>query len=462
MNVIYLHSHDTGRMVQPYGYAVRTPHLQQLAETGVLFRQAFCAAPTCSPSRAALLTGEYAHQSGMVGLVHRGARLTHPERHLAHFLAGHGFDTAVAGVNHVGDPESCGYTHVSPGEKNDSEATVSFALDFLRQRDPDRPFFLDVGFHETHRTEAVCQGFNRAHHAPKDGDGDPAHVRPPDILGDSPAARRDWLDFVFSVERLDGYYGRVLAAVEELGLTEDTLIVATTDHGIAFPWHKCSLTQHGTGVLLILRGPGGFQGGRTTDALVSHLDLYPTLCEVLGLPAPAWLQGKSLRPLIEGNAEEHHAELFAEVTFHAAFEPKRGVRTRRWSYLCNFAAPHPTVRPNCDDGHTKRRMLAHGWGEQIVPVEELYDLALDPLERRNVAADPRNAAALAEMRARLATWMQRTDDPLLQPDPGSLPLPLRANPWSHDQPNQPSGNWDPAEWDRIRHAVPAPDDPPLG
>jgi len=74
-NILYLHSHDTGRTIQPYGHAVATPHLQRLADQGVLFRRAFCAAPTCSPSRAALLTGQCPHSSGMLGLAHRGFRL---------------------------------------------------------------------------------------------------------------------------------------------------------------------------------------------------------------------------------------------------------------------------------------------------------------------------------------------------------------------------------------------------
>src|SRR5680860_1807744 len=106
LNVIYLHSHDTGRHVQPYGYGVSTPNLQWLAEEGVLFRQAFNAAPTCSPSRAALLTGQSPHAAGMLGLAHRGFRLSDPSQHLATVLRDGGYRTALLGVQHVtaGDP----------------------------------------------------------------------------------------------------------------------------------------------------------------------------------------------------------------------------------------------------------------------------------------------------------------------------------------------------------------------
>ncbi len=100
-NILYLHSHDTGRYVQPYGYPVPTPNIQHLADQGVLFRQAFCAAPVCSGSRAALLTGQCPHVTGMLGLAHRGYRLRHPERHIVHVLRDAGYWSGLIGEQHV-------------------------------------------------------------------------------------------------------------------------------------------------------------------------------------------------------------------------------------------------------------------------------------------------------------------------------------------------------------------------
>ncbi len=100
-NIVYIHSHDSGRYLQPYGHSVPTPHLQRLASEGVLFRQAFSAAPTCSPSRAALLTGQYAHQNGMLGLAHRGFSLNDYSRHLVHTLGSAGYQSVLAGLQHV-------------------------------------------------------------------------------------------------------------------------------------------------------------------------------------------------------------------------------------------------------------------------------------------------------------------------------------------------------------------------
>src|ERR1051325_5923973 len=102
-NILYIHSHDTGRYVSPYGHAVPTPNLKKLAGEGVLFRQAFSAAPTCSPSRACLLTGQYAHQNGMLGLAHRGFAMTDYRRHILHTLRSGGYRTILGGLQHIAD-----------------------------------------------------------------------------------------------------------------------------------------------------------------------------------------------------------------------------------------------------------------------------------------------------------------------------------------------------------------------
>lgn len=460
MNILYLHSHDTGRCIQPHGYPVHTPALQQLAEQGSFFRDAHCAAPTCSPSRAALLTGQSAHGTGMMGLCHRGNFLKNPERHLANFLKEQGFLTHKSGLSHVGEPDDLhGYLETAPVDIQDGNQIVEDAIAFLKRQDGSRPFFLDAGFFETHRTLEDYRGFNQPFSSPKDGEGNSDYVQVPSLLPDTPETRRDWLDFRHSVERLDGFYGSILEALDASGLSDDTLVLATTDHGVAFPEHKCSLTHHGSGVLLILRLPKnlakGLGKGRVFDSLVSHLDVYPTLCDLLQVEHPAWLEGHSLLPLIEGKTDSVRDALFTEVTFHGAFEPKRGVRTKRWSYMRNFALPHNTILPNCDDGLSKRLLLKNGWAERAVEPEELYDLFFDPQERHNLlnaecGVGSAEENALKELRALLEAWMRETDDPLLNPDPTVLPLPQRVNTWDQQQPGpESSRDWDVSEWKRI-------------
>ena len=165
--------------------------------------------------------------------------------------------------------------------------------------------------------------------------------------------------------------------------------------------------------MLIMRGPGAFAGGKVIDQPVTHLDVYPTLCEVAEVEPPDWLQGESLIPLLRGEVDVLHEATFAEMTYHAAYEPQRSVRTERWKYIRRFDDFPGPVLANCDDSASKEIWLEAGWGERTVAREQLYDLVLDPAEMDNLAADPSCAEALAEMRGRLDDWMRETDDPLL-------------------------------------------------
>jgi N-sulfoglucosamine sulfohydrolase len=428
-NIIYLHSHDTGRYVQPYGYGVPTPNIQRLAEGGILFRRAFSCAPTCSASRSALLTGQSPHNAGMTGLVNRGWQLRDYSQHLLHTLKGAGYHTVLAGTQHLHrDRTQLGFDQIvapaGPGHVYDAAPA---AVNFL-QTAPKQPFFLDIGFTETHRD------FPQA---------DPAaarYVRPPAPLPDTPAIRQDMANFIEMAKELDRGVGLILDALDATGLAENTLIIQTTDHGLAFPAMKCNLTDHGIGVLLIMRGPGGFTGGQVCDALVSHIDIFPTLCDLLQIPRPDWLQGQSLLPVIRGEATEVNEAIFAEVTYHAAYEPQRAVRTGRYKYIRRFTDRTQPVLPNCDDSPSKEVWLEHGWADRFVAPEQLYDLIFDPNEANNLigatAVEPAAQSVLAEMRARLDDWMQATDDPLLQGIP-PYPPGAQLNDPNGRSPNEP-------------------------
>ena len=411
-NILYIHSHDTGRYVQPYGHSVPTPNIQRLAERGVLFRQAFCAAPTCSPSRASLVTGQFPHNCGMIGLAHRGFSLTDYGHHIVHTLRKAGYSSALIGVQHVARaPATIGYDQVVPTSSSRVEHVAPVAAEFLSSA-VHEPFFLAVGFSETHRV----------FHEPGPNE-DPRYCLPPKPLPDTPRTREDMTAFKASARVLDCGIGGVLDALEANGLADNTLVICTTDHGIAFPGIKCNLTDHGIGVMLIMQGPGGFADGQVCDAMVSHVDLFPTLCDLLGIESPSWLQGKSIMPLIRGEAKDIHDAIFAQVTYHAAYEPQRAVRTRRFKYIRRFEERSSPVLPNCDDSPSKDVWLEHGWGDRSPRSEQLYDLIFDPNEAHNLAGDPSMTQVLGKMRERLDRWMQETNDPLLH---GPVPAPPNA------------------------------------
>jgi N-sulfoglucosamine sulfohydrolase len=413
-NILYLHTHDTGRMVSPYGQAAPTPRLQRFAEEGVVFRNAFSAAPTCSPSRAALLTGQAPHSAGMLGLAHRGFGLKDYSQHLVHTLERHGYRTAMVGVQHVAagrdEGSVIGYSEHLAASGTRAEAVVPAATEYLR-RDHDRPFFLSVGFMETH----TLPGESTFGYPPEDS----RYVVPPSTMPDNATTRSDMASFYAAARVMDTAMGEILDVLEERGLTDETLVIVTTDHGVALPGMKCTLSDLGTGVMLMMRGPGGFRGGRVSDALVSQIDLFPTLCELIGANVPPWVQGRSFLPVLDGETEVNDV-VFSEVTYHASYEPKRAVRGRRWKYVKRFTDRDRPVLPNVDDSPSKDFWVESGWRTERVDSEELYDLVFDPAEGRNLAGDAQHLDVLAELRDRLYQWMRSTGDPLLD---GPVPAP---------------------------------------
>jgi N-sulfoglucosamine sulfohydrolase len=406
-NILYLHSHDSGRYLRPYGHAVPTPNLARLARQGVIFRQMHAAAPVCSASRAALLTGQCPHQNGMLGLAHLGWSLHDYNQVFIHTATRYGYQSILAGLQHIAaDPEKIGYDQILPHASNRAQDVAPAAARFLRSK-PKQPFFLDVGFFETHREYPQATD-------------NPEYVQPPWPIPDTPETRLDMARFHASARLMDGGVGEVLAALDDARLTQNTLVISTTDHGIAFPDMKCSLRDTGLAVSMIMRGPEPFTAGKVCDALLSQIDVFPTLCDLLGFERPAWLEGKSVLPILQGKQQEINEAIFGEVTYHAAYEPKRCVRTKRWKYIRHFDGRHQPNLPNCDDGLSKDYLLKLDWKDNVtVPGEQLFDLVFDPAERNNLAGEASHQAVLHEMKGRLQSWMESTHDPLLK---GPVPL----------------------------------------
>jgi N-sulfoglucosamine sulfohydrolase len=414
-NILYLHSHDTGRYIQPYGHPVSTPALQLLAEQGVLFRQAFSAAPTCAPSRAAMLTGQCAHSAGMDGLTLSGFTIDY-RRHLIHTLHAHGYTSALAGFQHVArSPENIGYQHRVTSRGVGAE---QWAAEWLQRRGPkEGPFFLDVGFMETHR---------------RDGDFwrdaqitvDPRYTMPPARFPDTPPTRLDWARYLASARTLDRKIESVLRALDASGHADNTIILYTTDHGLAFPDMKVNASDAGLEVGLILKVPAlADRAGTVVDALVSQVDIFPTLCALIDVPPPQWLQGQSLLPLLCGDRDTLHDAVFGEVTYHGLYDPQRTIRTQRWRMIECFGQwerPLAVVAGHTDAGPTRDLFLASGWCDRSRDAIQLYDVLLDPQQQQNVAARPENQSIVRQLRERLHAWMERTGDPLLS---GPIPLP---------------------------------------
>lgn len=424
MNILYIHTHDTGRYIEPYGYNIPTPNLMEFAKSGTLFRKAFSMAPTCSPSRAALLTGMAPHTNGMLGLAHRGFQLNDYSQHLVQFLNKNNYETVLSGIQHVVNHklpkevvrEKIGYDYFLDGYDKNNNSDISNAkavADYInKNKDKDKQFFISFGMFNTHRNfPGVDEGI------------DSNYVMPPFPTYDTKETREDMARYISSAKIVDQCIGIVLNALKESGLREDTMIIFTTDHGIAFPRMKCNLYDTGIGVSLIIDFPGNQPRGQACDALVSHVDIFPTICDLLGVEKPEWLQGNSMLPLFKGKEEKIRDELHGEVSFHACYEPMRCIRTDRYKYIKFFDDHEQYVPANTDISPAKDLLVNSGFLENTREKEMLFDLYLDPVERTNLIDDQKYQDVYQDLKNRLHQWMKETDDPLLE---GNIEKPAGA------------------------------------
>jgi len=399
LNIIMVISHDTGRHIGCYGVDVKTPNLNKMAENGIVFTNMFCTAPQCSPSRASILTGMYPHNHGLIGLTHRGFRLGKCKL-LPSIFAENGYQTYLFGLQHESpDPHLLGYRNVIKGKSNSCADVTPIFLEFLRSK-PEKPFFAMVGFSETHRPFPAYNGSIN-------------EIKPLPYLPDEPDVRRDIGGLNMLVHRMDNSIGCIIDVLEDTGLYENTLLIYTTDHGISFPGAKATLFDPGIEVALLMWGPEPFCGGKRIDALLSNADIMPTLLDLCGIPIPPEVQGKSMLPLIKGEVEAIHEEVYLELTYHAAYDPIRGVRTNRYKYIRSFEWRPYWFPPNIDPGPSKDVARKYGYFDKVRPVEMLFDLFKDPLEKVNLAEEPQYKDVLTYMRRKLYDWMKNTGDPLL-------------------------------------------------
>lgn len=403
-NILYLHSHDVGRLVQPYGYPVETSNLLSLSRDAVMFDNMFSCAPTCSPSRAALLSGQYPHSYGQLGLAHRGFSPPSHKHHLANYLAASAYHTVLSGVQHEAAPGPRAHTQLGYASRIDEAESADTAAARFLGTNPTRPFFLSCGLSQTHRP------FPELTSAERRASRGPGAMTPPGYQSEV-AFREDFEGFRKAVASVDVAMGRVLDALYSTGLADSTVVIVTTDHGPAFPEMKGTLRDSGTGVMFFVRAPG--ISARRTSALASHVDVFPTLCELCGLAAPAWNEGMSLVPILDGSRQQTRQYVFTEMNFHAVADPQRAVRTDRYKLIRRYGPVDTHALANVDDSRSKRRFLEMGWRKGVRETQALYDLFFDPFEHANKWDDAELTERRLNMERVLAEWMQVTNDPLL-------------------------------------------------
>jgi uncharacterized sulfatase len=410
---------------------VRTPHMERIAKQGARFTHMFVASPSCAPSRAAILTGLMPARNGAE------ANHSAPQPHLTTlpgYLRRLGYVVAAFGkVAHYKMADRFGFNHAD--DKHDKDTVAAF----LKARDRGKPLCLFVGTHKPHVPWPENDGY------------DPAKLKPPPDAVDTPQTRAFLAKYYTSVTRMDQEMGAIFdLARAELG--EDTLFIYISDHGAQWPFGKWNLYDAGIRVPMLAVWPGRLPAGSNIDALLSSVDLLPTLVEIGGGAPPKDIDGRSFAKVLRGEARSHREEIFATHTNDGRFNvyPSRCLRTRDFAYILNLHPEwaHTThidlAKPRDGLGYWlswKEAAKAGGAAAALVkryherPREELYDIAADPWQLKNLAGEPRHAKRLEQMRARLADWMTAQDDRgrvLVEPrqlsDPASWQQPIQPAP----------------------------------
>ena len=447
-NLLFILTEDQGAHLGFLGTpGLQTPHMDALARSGVYFDHAFVAYPVCSPSKAAIYTGLHNHTNGLLNNTpnyHKpAAQLTPQERANPLYRRNRVAAPLPTLIERLRD---AGYyqgvtskLHVAPNEKFPYDEFIAqkggaVVGEFIaRAAAAKRPWHLFFNVPQSHRpfpnSDKVKIRVN------------PAEVKLPAFLPDTPIVRQDWAEYLAALELADRVVGEGLAALRASGEEANTVVVFLGDHGPAFPHGKMTLHDLGLRVPLIIRVPW-LRGGFRSAALASELDLTPTILDLLGLAPLPVCHGRSLQPVLAGTVGARgHDAIFAEISNRGPL-PNDGIQERsvcdgRW-HLIYREKLNPAWRQVQADSKDWQpwgqrsydeivknqkqfpepfRILAEldpqGLGGRV-PALEFYDLASDSDEMRNLASDAGSRANLERMYARLRDWVRATSDSAVQ------------------------------------------------
>ena len=447
-NILFAISDDQSAMhAGAYGdTSNRTPAFDRIAREGVLFHYAYTAAPSCAPSRSAILTGRniWEVEEGGILLGILRAKFTV----FTLLLEDAGYQLGATGKT-WGPGRLEGWKREIFGKKIDTHKLpdaqrrpglnpVDYAAnfdEFFAQRDEDKPFFFWLGTSEPHQRYDIG-AWKRAGKKLED-------ARLPKFLPDAPEVRGEILDYGLEIEHFDNHLGRALRTIEEAGELDNTLVIVTSDHGNPLPRSKCNLYDGGTQVPLAVRLPGTIPGGRKVDDFVSLADIAPTVLQAAGLEVHPEMSGRSFWPVLRssksGIVDETRDFVVTAFERHTVARrggvgyPMRAIRTHKYAYIRNyepdrwpagdpdFNAPPQGFFGDVDRGVTKAYLMEHALDPAVRryylmaygrrPGEELYDMEKDPDQLHNIAADPAMSQVKQNLIWKLNAYLQQTGDP---------------------------------------------------
>jgi N-sulfoglucosamine sulfohydrolase len=413
---------------------IRTPNIDHLAAEGLLFRNAFAGSPTCMPSRAVLYTGlmpfrNGAHANNLAGQ----SQCREGVLSLPYYLKQLGYRVAQAGKTHFGPKSVFPFERIEnsevpePGFENNRalhmDLNTAAVEEWLGKASGKQPFCLVVCDHSPHVIWTAKAAY------------DPETISVPPNHIDTPELRKSRARYYTDITKMDTNLGHVLDSLKRHGFAENTVVTYTSDQGAQWPFAKWGLYDQGIQVPFIVRWPGKIREGTETAAMISLVDVVPTLLEIAGGKMPANLDGKSFLPVLEGKTKTHRDHIFATHSQDTAMNstPMRCIRTSRYKYIFNIspeieytthmdkAKDHDGGREYWDswvrDGATNFRSEAVLKRYHWRPREELYDVLLDPYEVNNQADNPAYTDLKRDLSELLIAWRKQQNDTKTGPDP---------------------------------------------
>ena len=448
-NIVLIVADDHGReAVGCYGNrAVKTPHIDRLAAEGARFSNAFCTVASCSPSRSVILTGQQSHSNGMYGLEHQ-------QHHFSSFsnieslpvlLQKAGYRTARIGKFHVAPESVYHFQQVlqEGGVNNPSSISRSpvemadLCKNFINDSSA-QPFFLYFATDDPHRSNTILpDGLpffdgskpnpfgNRPEGYPQITKTEfrPEEVIVPSYLPHNRATREELAQYYQAINRLDQGVGRLLDHLRASGKYDRTIVIYLSDNGAPFPGSKTTVYEPGIRLPFIIKLPRPQQPGFVQDAMISWVDITPTLLDFAGaLAGHPQLQGRSFKNIVEQPHVSGWDEVYASHSLHEImmYYPMRVLRERRFKLIYNIA--HELPYPQSLDLHqsytwtgllkSKRKSLGKRSLQAYLhrPRFELYDIQNDPDELHNLAANPKYEKELKRMIGKLKQWQKNTGD----------------------------------------------------
>lgn len=474
-NIVFFITDDESPTLGCYGDPVaKTPHADALAADGTRFTHAFATTASCSASRSVVLTGLHNHVNGQYGHQHDFHKFTTfadaIRLSLPQVLTRQGYRTAQIGKFHVAPEEVYGFETYLRGNGRNAVQMAEACREFISDHTEERPFFLYFATADPHRGGGIDENSelelkpnlfgnrpDRGSHAGVDEVFyDPATVPIPAFLSDTPETREELAQYYQSCSRIDQGLGRLIEILKQAGVYEKTLIVFTSDHGMAFSGGKTTVYEGGLRVPFLVRNPYEANRGVVSDAMLSHIDITPSLVDFAGglnaeknapkdlLDADAYWRergenlkenrhgphafdhyhGRSWVSILGKPKAKHWDQIHASHTFHEIqmYYPMRVVRDRNFKLIWNIAAPLPYpfasdlwAASSWQAQYRKGMDAPYGMktvGEYIQrPYFELYDMQQDPHETKNLADDPRYADTLESYKKKLRAFQQEMGDP---------------------------------------------------